>query len=82
MQEINPRRKERPGGKGHIRLWEQMKNDARYPIRNAIAGYSKLASIANIPGRRASSNQMIFNGCYRKLMDYAGVAEARSWAAM
>jgi hypothetical protein len=51
MQETNPRRKERQSGKGHIRQREQMKTDARYPIRNAIAGYPQLASTTNIPGR-------------------------------
>ena len=81
MQETNPRRKERLSGKGHIRLREQIETDARYPIRNAIAGYSELASIPNVPGRRTSRGQIIFNGDYRKLMDYTGVV-IRSWAAM
>ena len=76
MQETNPRGKERQSWKCHIRLREQIDNDARYLIRNAIAGYPELASITNIPVRRTSSNPMIFNGCYRKLMDYAGMAEA------
>ena len=66
------------GGKGHIRLREQMETDARYPIRNAIAGYSELASTTNIPVRRTTANRMIFNGYYRKLMDYTGVAATRS----
>jgi hypothetical protein len=82
MQEANPRGKERLSGKGHIRLREQMETDARYPMRNAIAGYFKLASITNIPGRRTGQGRTIINGYYRKLMDYTGVAEARSWAAM
>ena len=82
MQETNPREKERLSGKGHIRLREQIETDARYPIWNAIAGYSELASIINIPVRRANSNQLIFDGDYRKLMDYPGIAATRSWAAM
>ena len=82
MQEANPGRKERPSGKGHIRLREQMKTDARYPIRNAIAGYSKLASITNIPDRRTGPGRMIFYAYYRKLRDYTGVTETRSRAAM
>jgi hypothetical protein len=82
MQETNSREKERLSGKCHIRLREQIETDARYPIRNAIARYSELASITNIPVRRTNSNQMIFDGYYRKLMDYTGLAETRSWAAM
>jgi len=82
MQETNPRRKERLSGKGHIRLREQIETNDRYPIWNAIARYSELASTTNVPVRRTNSNQMIFNGYYRNLMDYTGVTETRSWAAM
>jgi hypothetical protein len=82
MQETNPRRKKRLSGKGHIRLREQLETDDRYPIRNAIAGYSTLASITNIPGRPTGPGQIIFHGYYGKLMDYTGALETRSWAAM
>jgi hypothetical protein len=52
MRETDARRKEMLSGKGHIRLPEQMDTGVRYPIWNARADYSNLASITNIPDRR------------------------------
>ena len=69
-------------GKGHIRLREQMQTDARYPIRNATAGYSKVVSITNIPGRRTGRGQMINPGYCREIADYPGKPEIMSRAAM
>jgi hypothetical protein len=44
MQEANPQRKEWLNEKGHIRVREQIRTDARYPMRKAIAVHSSVAA--------------------------------------